>query len=102
MLSTIESVLSLKMTHIECGYICRWNLEDDQLLYEGVKANIPIETLCITLKRGYQGVKSRIRHLNDPKHKAYMRLFGTEGIEHIHRMRFYVLHLELHRLISHK
>ena len=56
----------------------RWSLEDDKLLYEGVKAMIPLETLCITLKRGYQGVKARINHLNDPKHKAFMRYFGTE------------------------
>ena len=56
----------------------RWSLDDDKLLYEGVKAMIPLETLCVTLKRGYQGVKARINHLNDPKHKAFMRFFGTE------------------------
>ena len=56
----------------------RWSLEDDKILYEGVKAMIPLETLCVTLKRGYQGVKARINHLNNPKHKAFMRYFGIE------------------------
>lgn len=56
----------------------RWSLEDDKILYEGVKAMIPLETLCVTLKRGYQGVKARINHLKNPKHKAFMRYFGIE------------------------
>ena len=56
----------------------RWTLEDDTILYDGAKAKIPLEVLCITLKRGYQGVKARLNHLNNPKHKAYQRFFGSE------------------------
>ena len=60
---------------------CRWSLEDDKILYDGAEAKIPLEELCISLKRGYQGVKARLNHLNNPKHKAYKRFFGTlEGI----------------------
>jgi hypothetical protein len=61
----------------------RWSLEDDKLLLDGVNAGIPIETLCVTLKRGYQGVKARINHLNNPKHKAYIRFYGTEGEQYV-------------------
>ena len=55
----------------------RWSLEDDTTLYDGFRANVPLETLCVTLKRGYQGVKARLGHLNNPKHKAYLRFFGA-------------------------
>jgi len=56
----------------------RWTLEDDKILYEGFKVGESLEDLCDTLKRGYQGCKARLNHLNNPNHKAYMRYFGTK------------------------
>lgn len=61
-------------------YVCntRWTLEDDKTLYEGFKVGKNLEDLCVTLKRGYQGCKARLNHLNNPNHKAYMRYFGSK------------------------
>jgi uncharacterized protein (UPF0248 family) len=56
----------------------RWSLEDDKVLYESFQSGVSIEDLCVTLRRGFQGVKARLNHLNNPKHKAYMRYFRTE------------------------
>ena len=55
----------------------RWSVEEDTILYQGHKNGVPLEELCITLKRGFQGVKARLKHINNPDHKAYLRLFGT-------------------------
>ena len=54
-----------------------WSVDDDQLLYESHKAGQSIEDLCAFLKRGTNGIKKRIQHLQDPKHNAHKRLFGV-------------------------
>jgi hypothetical protein len=53
-----------------------WSLEDDRALYEGYKTGKSIEELCLQLRRGYQGVKMRIKAINNPDNKAFLRLFG--------------------------
>lgn len=56
----------------------RWSLDDDRTLYEGFVAGRTVEDLCSELKRGYQGAKARLRHIQDPTHKAFFRLFGGD------------------------
>ena len=60
----------------------RWSLEDDRLLYEKTKDKkvelLDIQSLCGELKRGRSGILARMKHIKDPHHKAYHRLFGNK------------------------
>ena len=56
-----------------------WTLEDDKMLYELYLNRSSLSDICINLKRGEIGVKSRLKNIMNPNHKAFLRLFG--GVE---------------------
>lgn len=57
-----------------------WTLEDDKMLYELYVNKMSLLDMCQSLKRGEVGVKSRIKHILDPEHKAFHRLFGGSEV----------------------
>mmetsp|Transcript_7899 Transcript_7899/g.8043 ORF Transcript_7899/g.8043 Transcript_7899/m.8043 type:complete len:314 (-) Transcript_7899:148-1089(-) len=63
---------------VEDNIFSPWSLEDDKTLYEGYKHGKSNDELCEILRRGPTGVKSRIKHLNNPDHRAFRRLFGSK------------------------
>lgn len=71
----------------------QWSLEDDQLLYNEHDSGRSIEDLCQLLKRGPNGIKARLRNINNVNHKAYQRLFikGDTSM-HIHDEPNIVIH----------
>eukprot|EP01041_Mallomonas_annulata_P001645 gene1645-3184_t len=58
-----------------------WSFEEDSLLYTSHKAGKSIEDICIVLRRGYNGISARLKHIKDPNHKAYQRLFGSYSFQ---------------------
>lgn len=56
-----------------------WSIDEDKVLYTEHKAGLTNDELCAILKRGKNGVKERLKKLNDPRHNAFIRLFGTQA-----------------------
>lgn len=61
---------------LESNIYSPWSLEEDRTLYECHNLGKSLDYLCTILRRGPNGIKSRLKHLSDPNHKACIRLFG--------------------------
>lgn len=72
-----KSKASLFLFDDDNNVYAQWTVEEDKLLFEGYESGKSIDDLCSSLKRGYNGVKARIKHLKDPNHNAFFRLFGN-------------------------
>jgi ATP-dependent DNA helicase PIF1 len=55
----------------------RWEKVDDVRLWAS-RSN-PTAVLAAEFDRSKGGIRSRLKHLQNPDHKAYQRLFGTNG-----------------------
>ena len=53
----------------------RWTREDDTKLWAG--RSKPTVALADEFDRSNGGIRSRLKHLQNPEHKAYQRLFGV-------------------------
>ncbi len=55
-----------------------WSKEDDIRLWS--RRSKPIAVLAEEFDRSKGGIRSRLKHLQNPEHKAYQRLFGGSGV----------------------
>jgi hypothetical protein len=79
--SSVSSVVVRMIDNVEWddennNTLMPWTIDEDKQLLEGIRKGMSVEDLCLLLKRGYQGVRLRIKAINNPKHRAYMRLYG--------------------------
>lgn len=58
----------------------RWTRDDDERLWE-IRSK-PTEVLAVSFGRSKGGIRSRLKHLQNPNHAAYQRLFGPSQGAH--------------------
>ena len=54
-----------------------WSAQDDIELHKMQASGSTVKLLAAHFKRGEGAIRSRLKHLTNPEHKAYQRLFGT-------------------------
>ena len=55
----------------------QWAVEEDKLLFELMNRGTSPKDIAASLRRGENGVKARIKHINNPEHRAFKRLFNV-------------------------
>jgi len=68
--------MSLREEEEEDNIHKQWSIDDDRVLIARADQGESIESLCVLLKRGRNGVKARIASLRNRDSKPFQRLYG--------------------------